>query len=135
MRDTIRKERPERIPLGDKNIMTVRGLNDRDEYVYRWINDEGDRIVDCYNAGYEFVDKNGLIVGDATVETRASNVGILSKNVGNGVTAYLMKQLREQWVADRKARVDDKTDLSEAGLKQPNKDAGFYGSATVESKK
>lgn len=132
MREDIRKERPKRIPLGQRNIMTVSGLNDREEYVYRWINDTNERIMNVTNAGYEFVDKSGKVVGDGTLESAKSSGSVLSKQVGKGVTAYLMKIPREFWEADRKERVDKPANEWEAGMKEQEKERGRYGKVEIE---
>jgi hypothetical protein len=136
MRDVIRKERPKRIPLGDRNKLTVSGITDKDEYMYRWVNDVEDRIMSCFNAGYDFVDKNGKTVGDATVESARGTSSVMSKGVGQGITAFLMKVPKEIWLEDRKRRVDEPTDQLEAGMKQQSEDKskGFYGKVDVGSK-
>lgn len=135
MTDQTLRVRPKRIPLGQRNKLTVEGLTDRDEFVYRWINDTEDRITACVNAGWEFVDKKGKIVGDGPQsEGQGSR---LSKSVGNGVTGYLMKVPRKIWEEDRKERVDKPTDFLEKGMQEQASDRsqGRYGSVIIESNK
>ena len=131
MRENIRKEREGRVPLSDRDILTVKGLNDRDEYVYRWVNDTDDRVERLYRAGYEFVDRFGKIVGDATYESCRGNGSIMSKDVGMGMKAYLMKQPRDIWLADRKKRVDEPTDASVETIKQKANAAGLTGKIEI----
>jgi hypothetical protein len=133
MSDQTIRVRPKRVPLGQRNKLTVDGLTDRDEYVYRWVNDIDGRTQACLDAGWTFVDKNGKAVGDGP---QSQGVGtVMSKSVGNGVTGYLMKQDRKTWELDRKARVDDKTDALEEAMKKQasDKSQGRYGSVEIAS--
>lgn len=130
------RQRTKRIPLGDRDVLTVDGISeaDRKAYVYRWVNDTGDRIQKLYDAGYDFVGKDGKVAGDPNVDAAKGVSSVLSKGVGGGITAYLMRQPREIWEADRKKRVDDKTDELEAAMKNPRQ-PGQYGGIEVNNVK
>jgi hypothetical protein len=111
--EKVKEQRPTRTPLGARNRMTVDGLKDRESFVYRWINDKNGKPQACIDAGWEFVAKRGLTVGDVDVESGKGIGSVETKYVGQGMKAYLMKQDRKTWEADRKARVDDVTDATE----------------------
>jgi hypothetical protein len=80
-----------RAGLDGREILTVKNLPDQDLYHYHWINDTGDRLQKRYDEGYDFVDKNGLAAGDTNVESARGTSSVLCKNVGGGITSYLMR--------------------------------------------
>lgn len=127
------KLKPERVPLGRRNILTVKGLKDTDEYHYHFFNDVGDRLYNCQEAGYEFVEKTGLAVGDKTVEYARGTDSIVSKGVGRGVRAYLMRIPMELYQQDQKAKQLE-IDAVEEQIRSSSKDKGRYGSVSVGSK-
>jgi hypothetical protein len=122
-----RRKIQKRQGLGGRDILTVSGVQDTDEYVYRFVNDVGDRIQRLWSEGYEFVDKAGKAVGDTTVESARGTDSLLKKGVGRGVTAYLMKiprDLYNEYQAEKEhlnAAVDEQ-------LKRSGREAGSYGS-------
>jgi hypothetical protein len=111
--EQVKAQRPVRVPLGARNRMTVDGLKDTKDFVYRWVNDTNQKPQACIAAGWVFVGKNGLTVGDVDVETGKGIGSVEVKYVGQGIKSYLMKQDRKTWELDRKARVDDPTNSSE----------------------
>jgi hypothetical protein len=127
------KLKPNRVPLGRRNILTVKGLKDTDEYHYHFFNDVGDRLYNCLEAGYEFVDKAGLAVGDKTVEYARGTDSIVSKGVGRGIKAYLMRIPMELYKQDQQAKQLE-LDAVEEQIRNPSKDNGRYGSVKSESK-
>lgn len=127
------QQKPKRIPMGRRNTLQVYGLTDTAEFKYRFFNDIGDRLFQCLDAGYEFVNKDGLAVGDSNVESARGTESVVKKGVGMGVTAYLMRIPMELYLQDRLAK-DRLADEAEAGIKAPKVD-GSYGSVKVEQTK
>lgn len=121
----LKEERPVRVPLGARNRMTVDGLKDTEDFVYRWVNDVNQKPQACVAAGWTFVGKDGLTVGDVDVESGKGIGSVQMKYVGQGVKCYLMKQDRKTWLADRKVRVDDPTDATEAAQMSGSKQSGL----------
>jgi hypothetical protein len=132
----VKEQRPTRTPLGARNRMTVDGLTDREDFVYRWVNDVNAKPQACVDAGWIFVPKKGLSVGDVDVESGKGMGSVETKYVGQGVKAFLMKQDRITWEADRKARVDDPTDATEVAQTQDraNQERGSVKIASRASK-
>lgn len=132
MGENTREERRHRNPLASRNKLTVSGLKDTDEYVYRWVNDVDGRCLECWEMGYDFVDRDGKVVGDGSFES-AKGVGTaLSKGVGQGVTAFLMKIPRDVFNENRKVRVDKPTDDLESGMfPKELTGPGTYGSVKI----
>ena len=88
--------RIERTPVsGYRSVLSL--SNQDPAYHYRWVNDLEGRIEIFRNGGYEHViTKDGGEVGTKRVGT-ATNIGTnVSKPVGQGVTAYLMR-IKKEW--------------------------------------
>ena len=130
--EAMDKQKPKRIPLGRRNVLTVTGLKDQDEFHYHWFNDVGDRLNNCLEAGYEFVLKSGLSAGDTTVESVRSTDSIMKKAVGGNVTAFLMKIPMELYMEDQKAK-QKIVDESEAEMKR-SKGEGTYGKVEISDR-
>jgi hypothetical protein len=126
--------RPKRIPVSEANRdkMTVKGL-DHENYVYRWVNDVGDRLATFVLGWWEFVDQNGQPVGDGGIDNSAGTSSKLTKAVGRGVTAYMMRIPREFWLADQKKK-EDKLRETEQTMLATAKSHGDYGKVEVSIK-
>lgn len=122
-------KRPERTPIsGNRDILTVDGKDE--EYVYRWMNDMDNRIQRALDGGYNFVTDDGKQVGTRQVDNPNSNVGsVVSKDVGKGVTSYLMALPRDLYEQDQAAKHSD-IDSTEASLRKSGQD-GNYGSVKI----
>src|SRR5512137_2457930 len=131
--EMLNKQKPQRTPLGRRNIMTVKGLQDTDEFHYHWFNDVGDRLHSAVDAGYTFVEKSGLAVGDVTVESARGTESVVRKGVGGGKIAYLMKIPMEFFLEDKRAKQLE-VDAQEAEIKAPRSE-GNYGKVEIGSKK
>lgn len=100
--EQIKEARPPRVPVSEanKDKLFVQGL-DNQNYMYRWVNDQEDRLA-VFLAGYwEFVDRNGNPVGDDGSEQSAGTSSKFSKGVGKGQTSYLMRIPMELWLKDQ----------------------------------
>jgi hypothetical protein len=117
--------RPKRVPLGSRNRLTIpESMVDRKEAEPRWINDRDDRIKNALEAGYVFVESNEE-AGDPRA-AEASKIGKrVTKSVGGGTTAFLMKLKREFYDEDQKAKLKRIDDI-ELGMK-PQKAKEEYG--------
>lgn len=115
--------RTTRTPVGVRNILTVKGKDPG--YVYRIVNDSGDRVNMFEEAGYEVVNASDVIVGDKRVQ-KASAVGTRAEvAVGGGERALVMRIRKDWYDEDQKAKQDNLTQL-EATMKKQAKD-GNYG--------
>jgi len=119
-----------RIPIGGRRNLT--GVNDTpDGFVDRWVNDNPGRIERFKRAGYETV--QAASVGDSGVDSSHAKAGIVSRDMGQGVTAYLMRQRQDYFSDDQAAKQKD-VDASEETIRQDVKDKlkhGHYGGVTV----
>lgn len=117
------KKRPQRTPLGARNRLTVSGKDPN--FVYRWINDQEDRVERAKEAGYELVPKSGHAVGDPRAAEASPMGAFTSKAVGGGTTAYLMRIPKEYYEEDQAAKQSALAE-TERGMK-PKTAQGQYG--------
>ena len=114
-----------RKPLFQRGPQTISGDKDPN-YVYRFVNDTGSRIEQMKQAGYEIVEDDNLIVGDARVSDTTqfgSAKRVVSKD---GTVQFLMRQSKEFYDEDQ-ATKQAHNDEIERAMKQTAQE-GMYGS-------
>lgn len=125
----IDADRPKRVPInGARDKLTVKGIPE--EYHACWVNDYN---VERYkDAGYGFW-TGSAVVGDNHVDSNSGmTTSTMSKQVGNGVTAFLMVLPKELYEQDQKDLADEIA-AKEAALFRSQKNAeGRYGTIEVE---
>ena len=138
--NTRRTVKPQkRVPLHDqRDKMTVDGRDP--DFIYRWVNDieNGERIQKFQKAGYEVV-QDKVTVGEPTENDKYGlnkTSTVLEKSVGGNVKAILMRQRKEDYEADQKAK-DARVDTQEAQMKQDylEKFGALRGSALTIKKR
>lgn len=122
-----------RVPVGgSRNVTTV---NDTPEgYVDRWVNDSEGRVERFKRAGYENV--SSASVGDSGVDASHAEGGVVSREMGQGVTAYLMRQRVDYFEEDQAAKqqtVDDSEDSIRRDVDNKLQD-GHYGKVTISGR-
>lgn len=131
--ELLNKKKPGRVPMARRQVLNVRGLKDQNEFHYHWMNDVDDRLYNAIEAGYEFVNKQGLSVGDATVESARGTDSLLSKGVGGGKKAYLMRIPIELYNEDQNNKMKEIRAM-ENEIRGTAKQPGTYGHVEVEQK-
>jgi hypothetical protein len=120
-----------RIPVGGSRNVTA--VNDTpDGYVDRWVNDKPGRIDKFKRAGYENV--QAADIGDSGVDATHAQAGVVSREMGQGITAYLMRQRKDYFKDDQKAKqlaVDATEDSIRRDVKNKLND-GHYGGVTID---
>jgi hypothetical protein len=106
----IVRERPKRVPIGTRNVLTAPA---KAGYVRRWVNDRDDRIERFREAGYEVVDGD-VQVGDPRAGDPTKTGSPVMKSVGGGVKAYLMEIPKEWYDEDQKAKADRVNEMEKA---------------------
>lgn len=126
-----------RVPInGDRAILNVTGL-DNENFHYCWINDNDDKwlgnIERFKNAGYEHVQVHEVgAIGSVHVNQGSDNIGnYVSRPVGAGVTAYLMRIPIEWFNEDCKAAEDKLQDTEALMYEQAASSKGSYGKVEV----
>lgn len=117
--------RPRRIPVStNRDVLTVKKLPK--DKVARWVNDKEDRIFKFLQGGWEFVTDEGTVVGEKTVDASRGVGTVVHRQVGGGITAYLMVIDKELYEEDQLAK-QDAVDEQEEGLFRDMKSKGYYG--------
>lgn len=131
MREEVKKRViQKRSGLGGRDVLSVDGINDQDQFHYHWVNDVGDRLYQRFKEGYDFVEKGGVSAGDITVESARGTDSLLKKGVGMGITAYLMKipkDLYEEYQSEKRQKVAESVEE----IKGSGKQSGVYGDVKV----
>jgi hypothetical protein len=131
MRDEVKKRViQKRSGLGGRDVLSVDGINDQDQFHYHWVNDVGDRLYQRFREGYDFVEKGGVSDGDITVESARGTDSLMKKGVGRGVTSYLMKipmELYEEYQSEKRQKVAESVEE----IRGSGKQSGVYGEVKV----
>lgn len=104
-RETLVKSpaRPKRTPINGRNVLTVQGKDPN--YVYRIVNDVGDRIAMFKEAGYELVDDKDVKVGDRRVNSATSEGSKAQVSVDKeGTKAFVMRIPADWYKEDQEAK-------------------------------
>jgi len=119
-----------RTPIGAKRDITA--VHDTpDGFVDRWVNDELGRVDKFKQAGYENVESAKVGSSD---DSHAEN-GVVSRDMGKGVTAYLMRQRVEDFNEDQ-AEKQKYVDSTEESMRKSKTNAneskdGTYGEVRI----
>jgi hypothetical protein len=128
--------RVKRQPVSQRSRLAVNGKDPN--YVYRFVNDIGDRINMFQEAGYELVSKADHKIGDNRVDIASPDgshasvsVGISPK--GESQRAYLMRQKREWYEEDQRTKQEE-IKQTQRQLKNPDLE-GSYGKIETEDRR
>lgn len=120
--------RVRRTPVGTRNVLTV--SNKDPNFVYRIVNDTGDRVEQFKAAGYETVSASEVQIGDRRVNAATPEGSIAQCSVGGGMKGVVMRIPKEWHEEDQKAK-QRQVDETEASTRE---DAmkGTYGKFNIE---
>ena len=117
--------RPKRVPLHNRDILTVHNKNPNK--VYRWVNDIDDRLYRFKQAGWEFVTDKGICVGEPTVNANTELGSVVVKRTGS-TELFLMAIEREFYDEDQAAKAQRIKDTEATMYEQLNSSSdGRYG--------
>lgn len=119
--------RTQRVPVGTRNVLSVTGKDP--DYVYRIINDSGDRVQEFLDAGYELVEKDSVRVGDKRVNSATPEGTKAQVSVGGGQKAYVVR-IKKEWYEEDQARKQEYVNQLEASTKAKALD-GTYGKLEI----
>jgi hypothetical protein len=127
-----RSERPKRVPInGLRDKLTVVGQEEG--WHYCWVNE--DKVPRFTAANYEFV-THECVIGDRKVDNNTAIGGKHSMNVGNGVTAYLMRCPQEEFDEDRATELAEIKAREDAMKRELNSSSdGRYGKVEIAQNK
>ena len=117
-------QRVRRTPVaGRRNVLTA--TNTDPNFVYRFVNDRGERVSNLKEQGYEVVTDSNIRIGDRRVAVPQSEGSVRTASVGNGMQAVLMRIPKEYYEEDQAAKQAE-VDEIENSMKQSPVD-GSYG--------
>lgn len=93
--------RPERTPVGRRNILSVKGKDP--DFEYRIVNDEYDRVDSFKDAGWEVVSNSDVRVGDKRVGQTSAVSSAATVSVGQGMKGVVMR-IKKDWYEEDAAR-------------------------------
>jgi len=118
-RETVSKAAPQRTkrtPINGRNVLTVEGKDPN--YVYRVVNDVGDRITTFQDAGYELVEGKSVRIGDRRVNAASPEGSKAQVSVDkNGTKAFVMR-IPKEWYDEDQAAKQIHVDALEQSIKQ-----------------
>ncbi len=125
--------RVKRQPIGVRNRLSVQGKDPN--YVYRFVNDIGDRIQQFEAAGYERVTKLDHKIGDNRVDVASADGSDAQLSVGYNPRgdiqkAFLMRIKKEWYEEDQAAKLANNKEI-ESATKKPQIDGGTYGDLKI----
>lgn len=133
--EMLKTERPDRVPVweANRNKMIVKG-QDNENFYYRWVNEKTHRGEEKLQAflqgGYEFCTREqGLSIDGPGVDKSDGTDSRISRGVGNGLSAYLMRIPKELWVQDQRRKEETLNKPLEDEMKRKLKEASDYGRA------
>jgi hypothetical protein len=122
------ERRVRRTPIGRRNVLTASGKEPG--YVYRIVNDTGDRVQTFMDAGYELVPEKSVQVGDKRVGTPAGSEGSnATASVGGGMKAYVMR-IKQEWYDEDQAAKQAHVAFTEETTREKALD-GTYGKLEI----
>ena len=133
-KDTIAEKairRPQRVPIGRQDVLTVPDDVKEPGYFYRYFNDTGDRIAKAERGGYEVVKGKADPVGSVRVGNSLGVGSAVTKDVGGGQKSVLMRIKQEYYDEDQAAKMKLIKD-QENEIMTVNTSDGQYGKITQE---
>lgn len=121
--------RVRRTPVGIRNVLTVSGKDP--DFVYRVVNDTGDRVQQFIGAGYETVSNATHVVGDNRVNAPSAEGTIAQASVGGGMKGIVMRIKKEWYSEDQEAKLRQVAE-TEATTKQKALEGSDYGKLTTD---
>ena len=116
---------------GTRNVLNISGKEPG--FVYRVVNDVGDRIEQLKAIGYEIVEDSGVQVGDRRIANPTKEGSPVKVSVGGGIQGYVMR-IKQEWYDEDKAKKDAHVDNIEKGLVRDAKEQTDYGKIQVGQK-
>lgn len=107
--------RPQRASSTVRNRLTLR--NTDPNFVYRIANDQGDRVEQLKELGYEVVDAGAVRVGDRRVDLGNTIGSAATLALGRGDNGVVMR-IRKEWYDEDQKNKQAGVDRSEQTMKE-----------------
>ena len=130
----IQRRPARRTPVGGPRSVLKMNKNPDPNSVFRVVNDVGDRVESFKEMGYEVVTDPTIRIGDR----RAGKVGSVGTpievSVGQGTKAVLMKQRKDYYEEDQKAKQEQVNSDESSMYQRARKEDSDYGKLKVSEK-
>ena len=121
-------QRTQRTPLANRSVLGIKGKEPG--YVYRIVNDTGDRVASFQEQGYEIVTDSSITIGDRRVGKASADGSPVQVAVGNGIDGYLMR-IKEEYYKEDQAYKEQKLSELEQSMRKETKDISDYGNLKI----
>lgn len=121
-------QRTQRTPLANRSVLGIKGKEPG--YVYRIVNDTGDRVASFQEQGYEIVTDSSITIGDRRVGKASADGSPVQVAVGNGIDGYLMR-IKEEYYKEDQAYKEQKLSELEQSMRKEAKDSSDYGNLKI----
>ena len=121
-------QRTQRTPLANRSVLGIKGKEPG--YVYRIVNDTGDRVASFQEQGYEIVTDSSITIGDRRVGRASADGSPVQVAVGNGIDGYLMR-IKEEYYKEDQAYKEQKLSELEQSMRKEAKDISDYGNLKI----
>ena len=121
-------QRTQRTPLANRSVLGIKGKEPG--YVYRIVNDTGDRVASFKEQGYEIVTDSSITIGDRRVGKASADGSPVQVAVGNGIDGYLMR-IKEEYYKEDQAYKEQKLSELEQSMRKEAKDISDYGNLKI----
>ena len=121
-------QRTQRTPLANRSVLGIKGKEPG--YVYRIVNDTGDRVASFQERGYEIVTDSSITIGDRRVGKASADGSPVQVAVGNGIDGYLMR-IKEEYYKEDQASKEQKLSELEQSMRKEAKDISDYGNLKI----
>lgn len=122
-------QRPQRTPLANRSVLGIKGKEPG--YVYRIVNDTGDRVASFQEQGYEIVTDSSITIGDRRVGRASQDGSPVQVAVGGGIDGFLMR-IKEEYYQEDQAYKEQKLAELEQSMKKDATDNADYGSLKIK---
>jgi hypothetical protein len=118
---------------GTRMRMSIDESDKDPNFHYAWFNDQSGLIQRAHKAGFVFVTRSEIPSwGEVSIDSADPTEENVTMDVGQGITAYLMKQPMEYYLEDKQA-MDELVNSREADLKRElnkKQEESGYGKVT-----
>ncbi len=129
MANTKTTTRPQRTPLANRSVLSVKGKEPG--YEYRIVNDVGDRVEMFKSMGYEVVADDSVQIGERRIANPSREGSPVQVSVGGGTKAFLMRQKAEWYKEDQATKEAQLKDQEQAMRTEAQ--SGMYGKLKIEN--
>lgn len=132
--EAVQRRPARRTPVGGPRNVLKMNKNPDPNSVFRVVNDVGDRVEAMKEMGYEVVTDPTIRIGDR----RAGKVGSVGTpievSVGQGTKAVLMKQRKDYYEEDQKAKQEQVNSDESSMYQRARKEDSDYGKLKVSER-